>query len=148
LITDYRPGECERRTRETGISIFHYAAEDPFRNRRASLSCCYRSIVTAPLRHALLPGPQIQQGKADKQSAEDTQAEDDPMDDVRNAITYFLALKQANVPVEIHLFAHGGHAFGLRPTAMPITHWPSLAEQWLHAIGILSGAPAPNRQQE
>ena len=67
------------------------------------------------------------------------QAEDDPMDDVRNAITYFLALKQAAVPVEIHLFAHGGHAFGLRPTAMPITHWPLLAEQWLHTIGILSG---------
>jgi acetyl esterase/lipase len=35
------------------------------------------------------------------------QAEDDPMDDVRNSITYFLALKQAKVPVEIHLFLHG-----------------------------------------
>ena len=75
------------------------------------------------------------------------QAEDDPMDDVRNSITYFLALKQAAVPVEIHLFAHGGHAFGLRPTAMPITHWPTLVEQWLHSIGIISGTstvPAPN----
>lgn len=67
------------------------------------------------------------------------QAEDDPMDDVRNSITYFLALKQAKVPVEIHLFAHGGHAFGLRPTEMPITHWPVLAEQWLHSIGMLRG---------
>ncbi len=69
-----------------------------------------------------------------------SQAEDDPMDDVRNSITYFLALKQAAVPVEIHLFAHGGHAFGLRPTAMPITHWPALVEQWLRSIGILSEA--------
>jgi acetyl esterase/lipase len=68
------------------------------------------------------------------------QAEDDPMDDVRNSITYFLALKQAKVPVEIHLFLHGGHAFGLRPTAMPVTHWPALAEQWLRSIGILSPA--------
>jgi acetyl esterase/lipase len=70
------------------------------------------------------------------------QAEDDPMDDVRNAITYFLALKQAKVPVEIHLFLHGGHAFGLRPTAMPITHWPVLAEQWLHSTGIITDVPA------
>jgi acetyl esterase/lipase len=69
------------------------------------------------------------------------QAEDDPMDDVRHSITYFLALKQAAVPVEIHLFAHGGHAFGLRPTTMPITHWPALAEQWLHSIGMLSETP-------
>jgi acetyl esterase/lipase len=69
------------------------------------------------------------------------QAEDDPMDDVRNSITYFLALKQTAVPVEIHLFAHGGHAFGLRPTAMPITHWPALAEQWLRSTGMLSGVP-------
>jgi acetyl esterase/lipase len=72
------------------------------------------------------------------------QAEDDPMDDVRNSITYFLALKQAKVPVEIHLFLHGGHAFGLRPTAMPVTHWPTLAEQWLTSIGILSPAPPPS----
>ncbi|HUO99502.1 MAG TPA: alpha/beta hydrolase [Rhizomicrobium sp.] len=68
------------------------------------------------------------------------QAEDDPVDDVRNSIVYFLALKQMKVPVEMHLYAHGGHAFGLRPTAIPITHWPVLAERWLHTIGILSGS--------
>ena len=65
------------------------------------------------------------------------QAEDDPVDDVRNSVTYFLALKDAKIPAEMHIYARGGHAFGLRPTAQPITHWPSLAETWLHTIGIL-----------
>ncbi|HXS03035.1 MAG TPA: alpha/beta hydrolase, partial [Rhodanobacter sp.] len=38
---------------------------------------------------------------------------------------------------EMHLYAHGGHAFGLRPTPNPITGWPRLAEAWLRTIGIL-----------
>jgi acetyl esterase/lipase len=50
---------------------------------------------------------------------------------------YFLALREAKVPAEMHLYAHGGHAFGLRPTEQPITHWPDLMEKWLHTIGIL-----------
>ncbi|MGN6374029.1 MAG: alpha/beta hydrolase [Sphingomonas sp.] len=65
------------------------------------------------------------------------QAEDDPVDDVRNSISYFLALREKKVPVEMHIYAHGGHAFGLRPTAQPITRWPTLAEKWLRTIGML-----------
>ncbi len=65
------------------------------------------------------------------------QAEDDPVDDVRNSVTYFLALKAAKVPAEMHIYAHGGHAFGLRPTDQPISHWPALAETWLHTIGMV-----------
>jgi acetyl esterase/lipase len=64
------------------------------------------------------------------------QAEDDPVDDVRHSIAYFLALREAKVPVEMHIYAHGGHAFGLRPTAQPITRWPALMEMWLHTIGV------------
>ncbi len=63
------------------------------------------------------------------------QAEDDPVDDVRNSVTYFLALKAAKVPADLHIYAHGGHAFGLRPTSQPIIHWPSMVEAWLHTIG-------------
>lgn len=65
------------------------------------------------------------------------QAEDDPVDDVKNSIVYGLALKSAGVSVELHLFAHGGHAFGLRPTKQPITHWPDVMLQWLRSVGIL-----------
>jgi acetyl esterase/lipase len=66
------------------------------------------------------------------------QAEDDPIDDVDNSLVYYAALKKAGVPVEMHLYAHGGHGFGLRRTKYPITEWPRLAERWLRTIGIIS----------
>ena len=59
------------------------------------------------------------------------QAENDPMDPVENSIAYHAALRKAGVPVELHLFVSGGHAFGLRHTSAPITDWPRLAEAWL-----------------
>jgi len=65
------------------------------------------------------------------------QAEDDPVDDIRHSITYFMALREKKVPVEMHIYAHGGHAFGVRPTDQPITRWPELAERWLHMIGMI-----------
>ncbi len=65
------------------------------------------------------------------------QAADDPVDNVANSLVYFEALQAAGVPVEMHLFAHGGHAFGLRHTAFPITEWPLLVERWLVTIGML-----------
>jgi acetyl esterase/lipase len=68
------------------------------------------------------------------------QAEDDEVDGVNQALVYFTALKKAGVPAEMHLYAHGGHAFGLRPTAEPITRWPALAEGWLTTIGIIPKA--------
>ncbi|WP_414674515.1 alpha/beta hydrolase [Luteibacter sp.] len=65
------------------------------------------------------------------------QAEDDPVDNVRNSIAYYLALKEASVPVEMHLYASGGHAFGLREKDMPIGAWPQLAEKWMQSIGMI-----------
>jgi acetyl esterase/lipase len=59
------------------------------------------------------------------------QAEDDPVDPVENSLVYHGALRKAGVPTEIHLYAKGGHAFGLRRTSEPITAWPPLVEQWL-----------------
>jgi dipeptidyl aminopeptidase/acylaminoacyl peptidase len=64
------------------------------------------------------------------------QAEDDPVH-VENVIQYFLALKKAGVQAELHVYAKGGHGYGLRPTDLPVTHWPTLATNWLHTIGIL-----------
>ncbi|QNI33109.1 alpha/beta hydrolase [Alloacidobacterium dinghuense] len=66
------------------------------------------------------------------------QAEDDHVDNVNDSLSYYAALKQAGVPVEMHLYAHGGHAFGLRRTQFPITGWPSLVETWLSTIGMVS----------
>lgn len=66
------------------------------------------------------------------------QAEDDPVDDVENSLVYFAALKRAGVATEMHLYAQGGHAFGLRRTKFPITGWPQLVETWLRTIDMIS----------
>ncbi|MGB6193599.1 MAG: alpha/beta hydrolase [Terracidiphilus sp.] len=64
------------------------------------------------------------------------QAEDDPVH-VENAVVYFMQLKTAKVPTELHIYAQGGHGYGLRRTALPVTAWPQLAETWLHTIKVL-----------
>jgi acetyl esterase/lipase len=65
------------------------------------------------------------------------QAEDDHVDNVDDSLAYYIALKKAGVPVEMHLYAQGGHAFGLRRTELPITAWPQLVETWLRSFGMI-----------
>lgn len=64
-------------------------------------------------------------------------AQDDPIDPVEFSLLYHAALMKENVPVEMHLFAQGGHAFGLRPNGFPIKKWPALVETWLGTIGMI-----------
>jgi len=65
------------------------------------------------------------------------QAEDDYVDGVNQSLVYYTALAKARVPAEMHLYAQGGHAFGLRRTGFPITRWPQLAEHWMQTIGVV-----------
>jgi acetyl esterase/lipase len=65
------------------------------------------------------------------------QAEDDNEDNVNDSLAYYIALKNAKVPTEMHLYAQGGHAFGLRKTKFPITDWPRLVDVWLRTIGMV-----------
>jgi acetyl esterase/lipase len=65
------------------------------------------------------------------------QNEDDHVDGVEQSLAYYAGLKRAGVPVEIHLYAQGGHAFGLRRTRLPATAWPQLVETWLRTIGMI-----------
>jgi acetyl esterase/lipase len=69
------------------------------------------------------------------------QNEDDHVDDVNDSLVYYIALKNAGVPVEMHLYAQGGHAFGLRRTKLPVTRWPELVETWLGMIGMIATKP-------
>ena|SRR5258708_7751630 len=66
------------------------------------------------------------------------QAEDDPVH-VENSTLYFLALKNAKVPAEMHLYTEGGHGYGLR-SGKAIGVWPKLVETWLRTIQVV---PAP-----
>jgi acetyl esterase/lipase len=65
-----------------------------------------------------------------------TIAEDDPVR-MENALHYALALKQANVPVELHLYPTGGHGYGLRRTKEAVTTWPDRAADWMRSRGWL-----------
>jgi acetyl esterase/lipase len=65
-------------------------------------------------------------------------AMNDPTNTVRHSIAYGLALDAVGVPVDMRLFAKGCHAFGLRPTADPVTtEWPGLALTWLQNLDML-----------
>jgi acetyl esterase/lipase len=66
------------------------------------------------------------------------QTEDDPLH-VENCLFYYLALKRANVPAELHLFAKGGHAYALRQSDPAVMSWPKRAEEWMRGLGVLRG---------
>jgi acetyl esterase/lipase len=54
-----------------------------------------------------------------------------------NSVRMYLALKRAGVPAELHVYASGGHGFGLRPTDRPCSSWPDRCADWLRAGGFL-----------
>lgn len=65
-------------------------------------------------------------------------AMNDPTDDVRHSMAYGRALNEAGVPVDMRLYARGGHAFGIRPTDAPVTReWPGVVVSWLNNIAVL-----------
>ena len=54
-----------------------------------------------------------------------------------NSITMYLALKRAKVPSELHVYASGGHGFGLRPSESPSCTWPEHCQEWMKSRGLL-----------
>jgi acetyl esterase/lipase len=64
-------------------------------------------------------------------------AEDDPAVPVDNTLRLHAALRARKVPVEMHLFANGGHGFGLRgAVGKPVETWPDLWRNWTRTIGL------------
>lgn len=55
----------------------------------------------------------------------------------RNSIEFYMQLKKHKVPAEMHIFAEGGHGFGMRDNAMPCDEWPKMFLTWLKAITIV-----------
>ncbi|MBV8867756.1 MAG: alpha/beta hydrolase [Acidobacteriaceae bacterium] len=72
------------------------------------------------------------------------QAEDDrPF--IGGTLLYYRVLQLAGAPAEMHIYSHGGHGYGLRPSNAPVTGWPSLAKEWLRALGQLQLAGDSSR---
>jgi acetyl esterase/lipase len=63
------------------------------------------------------------------------QAADDKM--VDNSIRMYTAWKSANIPVELHIYARGGHGFAGRKQNLPVDTWADRLRDWLAAQGLL-----------
>lgn len=64
-------------------------------------------------------------------------ADDDKTVIPENSIRFYLALKENNVPAEMHIFQQGGHGFGITKKNQPADQWPDLFYNWLKAIKII-----------
>jgi acetyl esterase/lipase len=60
-----------------------------------------------------------------------------------NAALFYIELKKAGVPAELHIYTKGGHGYGLRPSANPVSHWPQVRAEWLQAMELLTAKSGP-----
>lgn len=64
------------------------------------------------------------------------QAYDDRIGSERSS-EYFLLLKKAGVPAELHIYRRGGHGFGIRDRKIPTSSWPARLADWMADSGYL-----------
>ncbi len=64
-------------------------------------------------------------------------ADDDRSVVPRNSVEFYLALKENEVPAEMHIFSEGGHGFGMTKKNLPVDQWPDLFYSWLKAINVI-----------
>jgi acetyl esterase/lipase len=56
---------------------------------------------------------------------------------IDSSLSYYYALKEAGVPVTMHLYPDGGHGYGIRDTKATVNLWYERAEDWLHSMGFI-----------
>ena len=61
---------------------------------------------------------------------------DDPVVPVQNSIEFYLAMRKAGVPVEMHIYEHGRHGVGLAKNDPELSTWPTLLANWLRLRGL------------
>jgi acetyl esterase/lipase len=55
-----------------------------------------------------------------------------------NSVRFYLALRRAKVPAELHIFENGPHGVGLALNDPALSAWPSLLTTWLRGRGLLA----------
>jgi acetyl esterase/lipase len=63
---------------------------------------------------------------------------------VENSVRFYLALRKAKVPVEMHLFENGPHGVGMALNDPALSQWPQLLMTWMRARGLLTRRQIPN----
>jgi acetyl esterase/lipase len=56
---------------------------------------------------------------------------------INSSIAYYIALKDAGIPAELHVYPIGGHGYGMRPSSDAVSGWPALCARWLKTSGIV-----------
>jgi len=64
-------------------------------------------------------------------------ATDDPVSEVDHSVTMYLAMKRAGAAAELHVYATGGHGWGVRKLGQPCETWTERCLEWLRKSGIL-----------
>jgi acetyl esterase/lipase len=57
-----------------------------------------------------------------------------------NSVLFYMALRKAGVPAEMHIYAEGPHGVGLAPADLALSSWPRRLEEWMAGRGLLSRA--------
>jgi acetyl esterase/lipase len=58
-----------------------------------------------------------------------------------NSVLFYMALRKAAVPAEMHIYERGPHGVGLAPTDAADSTWPSRLADWLRVRGLLNASP-------
>ncbi len=64
-------------------------------------------------------------------------SDDDKAVPPRNSVEFYLALKENDVPAEMHIFQKGEHGFGMNKKNLPVDQWPDLFYNWLKEIKMI-----------
>jgi acetyl esterase/lipase len=54
-----------------------------------------------------------------------------------NSVLFYLALRKANVPAELHVYEKGQHGLGLGPASLPYASWTKLCVSWMRSRNLL-----------
>ncbi len=63
---------------------------------------------------------------------------DDDRSHVVTTVNLYLDLEKQGVSSEMHIYAAGGHGFGLRPSQLPVSTWPDRLRDWMLQRKILA----------
>jgi acetyl esterase/lipase len=60
-----------------------------------------------------------------------------------NSVAFYMALRKAHVPAELHIYQHGPHGVGLAPKDPVLSSWPQRLADWLRIRGLLPLGTGP-----
>ena len=57
-----------------------------------------------------------------------------------NSVLFYVSYRRCGVPIEMHIYEKGGHAFGLAPDDPVLSSWTRRCADWMRRRGLLTKA--------